>query len=225
MLHELAHGVVAYKLGDPTAKRMGRLSLNPLKHLDPIGAVCMVLFHFGWAKPVPVDMRYFRKPRRDMAITAIAGPLSNLLLAIVSAFIFLLSTRIAFFFTGMSFAYLCFYYLGMLFYVFHIMNLSLCFFNLFPIPPLDGYRVVSTLLPPKALMWLYRNERKIQMGLFLWLFIGGRVCNALLATSIVQSSAVLTFIIKFLSLSQWLSWLVNSTSDLIINLFQYIPFL
>ncbi|MBE6568472.1 MAG: site-2 protease family protein, partial [Ruminococcaceae bacterium] len=78
VFHELAHGVAAYKLGDPTAKRMGRLSLNPLKHLDPIGALCMVLFHFGWAKPVPVDMRYFRDPKRDMAITALAGPLCNL---------------------------------------------------------------------------------------------------------------------------------------------------
>ena len=223
--HEYAHGYAAYKLGDPTAKNMGRLTLNPLKHLNLFGTLCMLLVGFGWANPVPINARYFKNPRKGMAITAIAGPLSNLLLAIVSAFIFLLSTRIAFFFTGMSFAYLCFYYLGMLFYVFHIMNLSLCFFNLFPIPPLDGYRVVSTLLPPKALMWLYRNERKIQMGLFLWLFLGGRVCNALLATSIVQSSAVLTFLIKFLSLSQWLSWLVNSTSDLIIHLFQYIPFL
>ena len=90
IFHELAHGVAAYKLGDPTAKRMGRLSLNPLKHLDPIGAVCMVLFHFGWAKPVPVDMRYFRDPKRDMAITALAGPLCNLICAFLAVPLYLL---------------------------------------------------------------------------------------------------------------------------------------
>ena len=84
MFHELAHGVAAYKLGDPTAKRMGRLSLNPLKHLDPLGAVCMVLFRFGWAKPVPVNPRYFKDPKRGMALTALAGPLANIFLAFLT---------------------------------------------------------------------------------------------------------------------------------------------
>lgn len=224
-VHEYAHGYTAYRLGDPTAKNMGRLTLNPLKHLNLFGTLCMLFVGFGWANPVPINARYFKKPRKGMAIVALAGPLSNMLLAIVSAFIFLLSTRIATHFTGMRFAYLCFYYLGLLFYVFHLMNLSLCFFNLFPLPPLDGYRVVSSLLPPKPLMWLYRNERKIQMVLFIWLFFGSRVCRTLLALPLVQSSAVLTFIIKMLSLSEWLSWLVNHTSDLIIRLFSYLPFL
>ena len=82
-VHETAHGYAAYRLGDPTARNLGRLTLNPLKHLDPVGFVCMLLAGFGWANPVPINSRYFRKPRRDIAIVGVAGPLSNLLLAVV----------------------------------------------------------------------------------------------------------------------------------------------
>ena len=89
-IHEVSHGYVAYRLGDPTARFMGRLSLNPMKHIDPIGAICMVLFHFGWAKPVPINTRFFRNPKRDMALTALAGPLSNFLLAFFVLPIYLL---------------------------------------------------------------------------------------------------------------------------------------
>ena len=87
-LHETAHGFVAYKLGDPTARNLGRLTLNPAKHLDPIGFICMLLAGFGWANPVPINSRNFRKPRRDIALTSIAGPLSNLLLAFVFVLVF-----------------------------------------------------------------------------------------------------------------------------------------
>ena len=80
-IHEFSHGYAAYKLGDPTAKLMGRLSLNPIKHLDPIGAIMMVIFHIGWAKPVPINAANFKKPKRDFAISALAGPLSNMILA------------------------------------------------------------------------------------------------------------------------------------------------
>ena len=83
-VHEVAHGFAAYKLGDPTAKSLGRLSLNPLKHLDPAGAICMLLFRFGWAKPVPINTRYFKKPRSGMALTALAGPVSNLLMSLIA---------------------------------------------------------------------------------------------------------------------------------------------
>ena len=89
-VHEFSHGYAAYKLGDPTAKNLGRLSLNPLKHLDPIGAICMIVFRIGWAKPVPINARYFRRPKRDFAITALAGPISNLVLAFLSALVYLL---------------------------------------------------------------------------------------------------------------------------------------
>ena len=91
-VHETAHGYVASKLGDPTAKSLGRLTLNPLKHIDPIGFICMILCGFGWAKPVPINTRYFKKPRRDMALTGAAGPVSNLLMAVV----FTLLYRLAF---------------------------------------------------------------------------------------------------------------------------------
>ena len=90
-VHEFSHGYAAYKLGDPTAKYQGRLTLNPLRHLDPIGAVCMILFRFGWAKPVPINPNYFKKRKRDFAITALAGPLSNLIFSFVAAFLYLLT--------------------------------------------------------------------------------------------------------------------------------------
>ena len=176
MLHELAHGVVAYKLGDPTAKRMGRLSLNPLKHLDPVGAICMVLFHFGWAKPVPVDMRYFRKPRRDMAITAIAGPLCNLICAFLTVPLYLLLEQAyysAYLANGgqgftVGFILMLFYFV----YYFHAVSLGLCFFNLIPIPPLDGSRILFAFLPPKYYYSMMRYERMISLALMLFLLMG-----------------------------------------------------
>ena len=94
VLHEYAHGYTAWKLGDPTAKRMGRLTLNPMAHLDPVGAVLMVLVGFGWAKPVPVDPRNFKNPRKGMALTALMGPMTNLLIAFVSAFLYLLTRKL-----------------------------------------------------------------------------------------------------------------------------------
>ena len=92
--HEFAHGYMAYKLGDPTAKNFGRLTLNPLKHLDPIGTICMIFFHFGWAKPVPINSRYFKKPRRDMALTAAAGPIMNFILALFGVLVCRILTKI-----------------------------------------------------------------------------------------------------------------------------------
>ena len=92
--HEFAHGYMAYKLGDPTAKNLGRLTLNPLKHLDPIGTICMIFFHFGWAKPVPINSRYFKKPRRDMALTAAAGPIMNFILALFGMLVCRILTKI-----------------------------------------------------------------------------------------------------------------------------------
>ncbi len=176
MLHELAHGVVSYKLGDPTAKRMGRLTLNPLKHLDPVGAVCMVLFHFGWAKPVPVDMRYFKNPRRDMAFTALAGPLCNLLCAFLSVPAYLLLYRayasVAIQNEGQGFAVGLLLTLFYFVYYFHAVNLGLCLFNLIPLPPLDGSRVLFAFLPPRYYYSLMRYERMISFALMLFLLTG-----------------------------------------------------
>jgi Zn-dependent protease len=134
-IHEYAHGKAAFALGDPTARNAGRLNLNPLKHLDPIGAICLFLFNFGWAKPVPVNVMYFKRIRRDTILMAIAGPMANL----VTAFIAGICLR--------YFLYPSEAYLTMLMFMI-LMNTGLGIFNLLPIPPLDGSHVLENLLPP-----------------------------------------------------------------------------
>jgi Zn-dependent protease len=147
-IHEFSHGYVAWRLGDPTAKMMGRLTLNPLKHLDPIGTIALFLFRFGWAKPVPIDPRNFRHPTRDMAISGLAGPAANLLTAAVSGLIL----RVLFLFhIGGFVAAVATYFV--------LFNLILCFFNLIPIPPLDGSRLLYHLLPPNLAAGYARLER------------------------------------------------------------------
>ncbi|MBR5095182.1 MAG: site-2 protease family protein [Oscillospiraceae bacterium] len=151
-LHELSHGLVAYALGDDTAKRAGRLTLDPLKHLDPMGLLMMVIFRFGYAKPVPVDMRKFRDPRSGMALTALAGPVSNVLIAAIFLFLYGLLTPLLY--QGAVGSYV----LKMLFYTAEL-SLVLAIFNLIPIPPLDGSKVLFSLLPDRAYMGLMRYER------------------------------------------------------------------
>lgn len=174
-VHECAHGYAAYKLGDPTARALGRLTLNPLAHLDPIGTLCMVLFHFGWAKPVPVNPRYFRNPRNGMAITAAAGPLSNLILAVISALLALLIGKL----TAVLYPYIVenaflvnfMLYLQFFFQVLHTLNLTLCVFNLIPLPPLDGSRILSYFLSPRAnyALYKYSNYYPIILIAVFWL--------------------------------------------------------
>lgn len=182
-LHETAHGWMACKLGDKTAKYMGRLTLDPRKHLDPIGTVCMLLFGFGWAKPVPVNSRYFKKPRRDMALTAAAGPVSNLLLSFLSCLVFLVilafsDSAAAFFYYGFagdaimnaSVWQKILALLSQLFYYSHKLNLYLAIFNLIPIPPLDGSRILFIFLPDKIYFGLMKYERIISLALLILLF-------------------------------------------------------
>ncbi len=151
-LHELSHGVVAYALGDDTAKAAGRLTLNPIKHLDPMGLLMMVIFHFGYAKPVPVNMMNFKNPKVGMAVTALAGPVSNFLIAVV--FLFL---------TG--FFYFPLYgsawgsYLTQMLLITAQLSLMLGIFNLLPIPPLDGSKVLFAALSDEAYWKLMRYER------------------------------------------------------------------
>ena len=147
-IHEFSHGWVAWQLGDPTAKMMGRLTLNPLKHLDPIGTIALFLFRFGWAKPVPIDPRNFRHPTRDMAISALAGPVANLLTAAAAG---LILRMLDLFHVGG--------FVWMLTRNFVLFNLILCFFNLLPIPPLDGSRLLYHLLPPRLAEGYARLER------------------------------------------------------------------
>lgn len=141
-IHEFAHAFMAYRLGDPTAKDLGRLTLNPLKHLDVLGTLMVFVVGFGWAKPVPVNPYNLRRGRRDMALVAVVGPLSNLALAGVVAFVW----RVSGFAGGETVANMVL--------VFIYLNIALLFFNLLPIPPLDGYRVVLGILPEGlALQW------------------------------------------------------------------------
>lgn len=153
-LHELAHGWVACRLGDNTAKERGRLTLNPLRHIDPIGLVMMVALRFGWAKPVPVNMRNFKNPKSGMAITALAGPVCNLLLSaamlLIYGFIFLPLSLV-----GGNFADFVLDTVSTASYI----SLALAVFNIIPIPPLDGSKVVFSLLSEESYYKLMRYER------------------------------------------------------------------
>lgn len=154
VLHELSHGLVAYALGDDTAKRMGRLTLNPIAHIDWFGLVAMALFHFGWAKPVPVNMYNFKNPKRGMAITALAGPVSNFLIAVVFLFLYGLLFY-PLYVQGGAFAQAVH---GLLLTT-AVMSLSLGIFNLIPISPLDGSKVFFSFLGDEAYNKLMRYER------------------------------------------------------------------
>ncbi len=164
-LHELAHGWVAGKLGDPTAKYEGRITLNPLAHIDYMGALALLLFGFGWAKPVPVDSRNFKNPRRDVALTALAGPAANLLAALLGSFVVVAMRLYAPYNGFTNFIFNAVYY-----YV--VVNISLAVFNLLPVPPLDGSRIVSAFLPQKALSFYYRYQQIFVMILFLLMITG-----------------------------------------------------
>lgn len=165
--HETCHGLAALMLGDPTAKRMGRLSLNPLKHIDPVGLVMLVVAKFGWAKPVPIDTRYFRNPRAGMAITALAGPLSNIFLSAAAAagytvcMFYAIEFELAFLETMAEFFYIVFY-----------LSAGLAVFNLLPVPPLDGSKVLFALLPEKAWLKLMQYERYGMLAMMVLLLTG-----------------------------------------------------
>lgn len=163
--HEFAHGFVAWKLGDSTARDRGRLTLNPLRHIDLMGLVCMVFLRFGWAKPVPVDPRNFRHPRRDMILVAAAGPAMNLVMAFFGVLIYYL---IEIHLGGTRFVSA----LGEFFVVTAILSVGFCVFNLLPLPPLDGSRIVTMLLPGKWVVLVARYERYIQIALLLLLITG-----------------------------------------------------
>lgn len=172
-IHETCHGLAACALGDPTAKSMHRLSLNPLRHIDWLGLFMMFAAGFGWAKPVPVNPRYFKKPKQGMALTALAGPVSNFLLAVlmigISKVIYLYAPYTGTWDTVFSF---CIYTVAP-------MSIGLGLFNLLPIPPLDGSKVVAVLLPDWAYIQLMRYERYGMLLLLLlsWLGLTGNLIS------------------------------------------------
>ena len=167
-LHELSHGAVAYMLGDRTAKDAGRLTLNPIAHIDPWGLVMMVLFRFGWAKPVPVNMYNFKKPRQGMALTALAGPVCNLLLGAAFLFLYGLLYR-PLYIRGGSFARAVFVMISTTGYL----SLALAVFNIVPISPLDGSKVLFAFLSDSAYAKLMRYERYGMIVLMLLVVSGG----------------------------------------------------
>ena len=168
-VHETCHGLAALALGDPTAKRQHRLSLNPLRHIDWFGLLMMLVAGFGWAKPVPVNPNYFKKPRQGMALTALAGPVSNLLLALL----LLIPARLIY-----TYAHYSVFNQTALDFLTSTAALSigLGLFNLIPIPPLDGSKVLAVLLPERAYRWLMRYERFgiLALWLLVALGVGGR---------------------------------------------------
>ena len=153
-VHEMAHGFAAYFLGDRTAKYMGRLSLNPLRHLDPIGSLCLLFFGFGWAKPVMFNPYYFKKPKRDTALTALAGPVSNFIIAFFALLIFKLLSLTPLFLSG---GFLANFAANLLIAIVSL-NIGLGTFNLIPIPPLDGSKIFLSLLPPRLYNDIMRYE-------------------------------------------------------------------
>ncbi len=160
-VHEFAHGMVAYRLGDPTAKYQGRLTLNPLAHMDPIGALMLLIFRFGWAKPVMVNPRYFADPRKGMIFVAIAGPLSNITLAWIFYLLFqFLPSLMPSFAVANTLA---------MFLVINLqLNLGLAAFNLLPLPPLDGSKVLAGMLPGRL---SYQYEQLAQFGPILLILL------------------------------------------------------
>jgi Zn-dependent protease len=174
-VHELSHGFAAYRLGDPTAKRAGRLTLNPIAHIDPVGLLLMLTVRVGWAKPVPVDMRYFKNPKRGMAITALAGPAANFLLSLAALILASVLLRAAPEGLVRSYVILFLCYLA-------VLSVGLGVFNLIPISPLDGSKVLFALLPDRIYLKILRYERygMILMVALTWLGVFSRPLSFLM---------------------------------------------
>ena len=162
-VHEACHGYMAYALGDPTAKHAGRLTLDPIRHLDPIGTICLLFFHVGWAKPVPVNPGNFKHPRRDIALVSLAGPVSNFLLALVALFLYY-PLRLAESSIVMTIA--------LMLYMVAVISIGLGVFNLIPVPPLDGSKILLSFLPRKYEWKFAQYQQFIQFGLLILLVLG-----------------------------------------------------
>ncbi len=165
-LHEFAHSYVSYRLGDNTPKTTGRLTLNPLKHIDPLGALCLAIFHFGWAKPVQVNPQAYKNPKKGMALTALAGPLMNFLITFFAMFGMGIIAKMG----NYSNSGIISNYLYILFYYIAILSTGLGIFNLIPFPPLDGSKVFGAILPEKIYFGYMKYERYGMLILFILLY-------------------------------------------------------
>lgn len=229
-IHEVAHGYTAYKLGDNTAKNLGRLTLNPLKHLDPIGTICMIFFRIGWAKPVPVNARNLKKPKRDFALVALAGPATNLTIAFFSAGLYMLFTRlfndriIEGILAGGDFTSNLLLNILNFTAIFYSVNIGLGIFNLIPIPPFDGSRIVHVFLPEKIYFGMMKYERQIYFITLGWLFLGDIVAGILRSLPFISTSPILYRLVGIFDLGGMISYVISFVSDLMLGFWQLIPF-
>jgi len=169
VLHEVSHGYISYRLGDPTPKEEGRLTLNPVKHIDPLGIILLIVCHVGWAKPVRINPMYYRHPKRDIALVSLAGPLMNFILAFVFSFFTVLLNKLEYTYLSYMGYYFCYYCV--------IINIGLGIFNLIPIPPLDGSKVLAAFLPDKAYIKFMSYEKYGMYFIFILVFIMNILSN------------------------------------------------